>query len=415
MANHIFQCGNLPKWILAAGCVLLSSPSWGEDTPTSQILEVAWRGPEGKLEVYDNSETFSSVLAMNASGSILGMREVPDDKDHITMQRYFYADDKSSRDLPLLKGFTNSSFQALSDDGKIVGYASRAPGNPQGSLTAIVWDANSGELTDLGKLPQDTASHAMDISADGQRIVGYSTGAEPTRMRPCIWQRDQQTNQWVASELPTLHLHNPYLVAGGVVISPDGQTIAACATFEILSAGNHDSSLYAWKLEDGKWARLDVSETAGRLKDINNAGVMAINLTTPRGAMPTMVDLSGKMTTIDLLPEDVSGEALAVSPSGQVYGFSDDPPGPVGGPASFCWADGKTAQPVFGKRVYYSSVNACNAQGQLAGLVDVVIKGGRPRVAGIDKQRSETEEEEQGLSAKTLGFRWTPAKANPAE
>ncbi len=116
------------------------------------------------------------------------------------------------------------------------------------------------------------------------------------------------------------------------------------------------------------------------------------------------------MIEIDLLPGDKTGQALAVSPSGDVYGFSDDPPGPSGGPVAFIFSEDKTSPlPVFAARGVYSSINACNNAGQLVGFVDVIIKGDRPRLPANAAELDELEADETTVF-KTLGFRWTPSK-----
>ncbi len=352
----------------------------------------------------------TNALAVNASGHILGVRESLDPKIAVLNQQHFFSDDQRTIDLPKLPGYSNSEFQALSDDGKAVGYASRAPGNPDGSLTAVVWDAQSGRITDLGKLDDGTASQATDISSDGTRIVGYSTASNPPRVQPCVWTLDRKTDEWRVEALPTIHKQNPYLVASGIVISPSGKKIAACPTFEILPNNVFDSNLYLWTEKDGQWVRSEISELAGRVKDVNDSGAIALNPSTPEGIMPRVANREGKVIEIDLLPGDKTGQALAVSPSGDVYGFSDDPPGPSGGPVAFIFSGDKTSPlPVFAARGVYSSVNACNNAGQLVGFVDVIIKGDRPRLPANAAELDELEADETTVF-KTLGFRWTPSK-----
>ncbi|GAB5407196.1 MAG: hypothetical protein Aurels2KO_54270 [Aureliella sp.] len=381
-----------------------------EEVTTRSILKLAWRSESGKLEVYDHSQTLTNVLAINAKGDILGLRESLDPKIALLNQQHFYSNSKRTVDLPKLPGYSNSEFQALSDDGKAVGYASRAPGNPAGALTAVVWDANSGRITDLGKLDNGTASQATDISSDGTRIVGYSTASNPPRVQPCVWTLNKDSDEWTVRALPAIHKNNPYLVSSGVVISPDGKKIAACPTYKVLPNNVFDSNLYIWTDNDGSWERSEISELAGRVKDINDSGVVALNPTTPDGVMPRVASAGGGVEEIELLPGDKSGRALAVAPSGDVYGYSDDPPGPEGGPVSFVYSGGKTSPlPVFAERGVYSSVNACNASGQLVGFVDIIFKGGRPRLP-ISAAELEKLEEDETTTFKTLGFRWTPSK-----
>lgn len=398
---------------LIVGLVLTqvaSGLAFSEEVATKKILKIAWRGDDGTLEVYDHSDSYTNIMAVNAGGQVLGTREWLEPKIAVLSQSYFFSDGSKTVDLPKLNGYTNSEFQSLSDDGKVVGYASRAPGNPNGALTAIVWDAKTGKVTDLGKLPKDTASQATDISSDGKRIVGYSTGAQPARVTPCVWEQVDENGPWIAKPLSVVHKHNPFVVSSGVVISPDGKRIASCPTFRIVKETFYDSSLYTWQLSGGQWDRTELSEMAGHIRDISNAGVIALSISTGEGMMPHRVNAKGELVNIDLLPGDKTGQANAVGPNGSVYGFSDDPPGPAGGPQAFVASGGKT-QPLkqFAPRGVYSSVNAVNASGQLVGFVDVIVRGGRTRLPNSPEEIDKLEADDSVIF-KTLGFRWTPKK-----
>lgn len=398
---------------LLVGLVLplaVNGPAFSEEVATKKILKIAWRGEEGTLEVYDHSDSFTNIMAINSGGEVLGTRESLEPKVAILSQSYFFSDGSKTLDLPKLKGYTNSEFQSLSDDGKVVGYASRAPGNPNGALTAIVWDAKTGEVTDLGKLPDDTASQATDISSDGKRIVGYSTGAQPARVTPCVWEQVGEDQAWIPKPLSVVHKHNPFVVSSGVVISPNGKRIASCPTFRIISDNFYDSSLYTWELADGQWNRRELTEMAGQVRDISNAGVIALSIATGSGIMPHMVDGKGELIEIELLPGDKTGQSNAVGAKGAVYGFSDDPPGPAGGPQAFVYSEGKS-QPLkhFAPRGVYSTVNAVNASGQQVGFVDVIVRGGRTRLPSSPEEIEKLEADDSVIF-KTLGFRWTPKK-----
>ncbi|MCA9127041.1 MAG: hypothetical protein KDB22_08145 [Planctomycetales bacterium] len=390
--------------LLLAGCKPLQTGT----VSAQQIGTPIYESAEGILEVLDNSATFSQVIAMNGEGAVLGLREVEAEEKALTSQAFFYKDSETSRDAPVLDGYTNTELQALSDNGMAVGYASRPIGHPQGSFTAILWNGKSGKLSDLGKLDGDLASHAQDISADGQRVVGYSTGSHPARTRLCLWQWDSKAKNWSAEELDTPFYMNPLLVNSSAVISPDGNRVAACVTVKIIDPLNYISSLFVWELVDDNWNRKLVSEQVGRLKDINNRGEIVMNVTHAHGLLPSVIDLTGKQTKIDLLPDDVSGEGLAISDDGVLVGRSDDPAGPIGGPTAFSWQNGKMGVPEFANRSVYSASYAINGRGQIAGLVDVVIIDDKLQLAGLEDQRSDEEE----IKAKTLAFRWTPAESS---
>lgn len=405
----------LSTLLLAIGCRARADESASKAVVlgSSKVVKSIWKTDGGELEVFDNSATYSQILDINASGAVVGMREVLDEKKTITSQVYFYLDDKISHDIPKLDGYTNIEVKALSDDGKVVGYASRRIGSPNGSLTAILWDRETKKVVNLGALEGDTTSQAQDISADGSLIVGYSTGARPARIRPCVWKWKPSAQQWEAAELDTKFFNNPYLVTGGVAISPDGQRIAACITVEILSNQFFDSSLFIWEVKDGSWTRRLVSDDAGRIKDMNNRGDVVMNITSPEGPHPFWFNSDGIKTAIELLPGDVTGQAQAIDENRVVVGLSDDPAGPVGGPEAFVWQEGKTSSPSYAQNAFYSASYASNAKGQVGGLIDVVIVDGNIKLAGPKGQRIGEDigdVKEEDIEAKTIGFRWTPRR-----
>lgn len=152
--------------------------------------DLAVAADEYELKMVDNSTTFSQAIAINSKLEILGTREVAEGPGS-AMKTYFRSGDKDVLLNPP-KDFTNLEPQALSDTSLVVGYVSRPVGNENGSLRGFVWDAKTGELTTLDPLPTDVGSHAQDISADGKRITGYSTGHTPARLRPCVWQWQEE-------------------------------------------------------------------------------------------------------------------------------------------------------------------------------------------------------------------------------
>ena len=99
----------------------------------------------------------------------------------------FFARGKQITYLPLLKGYTATFPAAVSDDGTVVGRASKpAPKGVRVPLRnqAFVWDAKGG-IRGLGVLQDDWASLACGISRDGRRISGFSVG--DNRNRACVW------------------------------------------------------------------------------------------------------------------------------------------------------------------------------------------------------------------------------------
>ena len=358
------------------------------------------QGSGFRLRVFDNSSTLSNASAINSQGHILGFRETVDETGNIFSRTYFFSDGQTSLDLPTLEDFSNTEVTALSDAGIAVGFASRAVGNPDGSLAAIVWDLKNNQLTRLAPFPGDGICQAQDVSADGTRITGYTTGSEPSRLRPCVWNLTEKRT-WECEVLPTIKKFNPFLMSSGVVVSPDGKRVAACITERFLENGIVDSSLYAWELKDGKWDPSKLTAEQMHLRDMNDEGIIVGRITQANGQKaPCVVDLSGELTLLDLLPNCVSGEAMGINNSGLVVGVCDEPAGPEGGPHAFLWKEGKTTPLAMPKDTLYSSASAVNDAGQIAGLADITLP---PQ--NTDDAQTESEEPR----VKSLAFVWTPA------
>lgn len=371
-------------------------------------------GDEFTLEVFDNSTTLSQALAINATGQIIGLREVADEAGTQLSQRPFFIDGQQMTMLPLLDGYSNLEIRALSDTGLVVGYASRPLGHPEGTLTGFVWDSKTGKMTRLMPADKDVACHAQGISGDGTRITGYTAGSEPSRMLPCLWTWNDPQDAWVVETLDTIEGLNPYIMSSSVLISPDGQRIVACITVAIPSNNVYDSSLFQWTHIDGQWQRKLLSDEQMYLSSINNAGQIAGTITTQQGRQPCMIDAAGKIAMIDLLPGDVSGEARGIDADGTVVGFSDDPLGPDGGPEAFVWKQGTTAPMALPQGTTASMAFDINDAGQIAGLLDVPRIGATvPSGAASADDSSDLPDVDRStvvdeISIQTLAFRWTP-------
>ena len=328
----------------------------------------ALAGDEYELKMIDNSKTFSQAIAINTKLEVLGSREVMEGTS-IVMKCYFRSGDTDVQINPP-KDFTNLEPQALSDTGLVVGYVSRAPGNPNGSLRGFVWDSKTSELNVLDPLQTDIGSHAQDISADGKRITGYSTGHTPPRIRPCVWQWQEESKKYVPQSLSTVIQNNPFLQSGQVIISPNGKRIAACITEEQLSEFMFDSSLFVWEYSDsGEWVRKKLTDEQPKLKDINDQGEI-VGVTS--GEVPIracVIHIDGKLELIDLLPDDESNIAYGINNAGTVVGMSDDPHGGEGGPQAFVWRDGVVTPLKLLKGTVDSSALAINQDGAIAGFM----------------------------------------------
>ncbi len=322
-----------------------------------------------ELRIISNSATFSQAIAINAKLEILGSREVTDG-DIATLKNYFRSGEEDL-EIKSPKDFTNVEPQALSDTGIVVGYVSRPVGNPGGGLRGFYWDSKTQAITLLAPLPTDTTSHAQDISADGKRITGYSTGSEPPRIRPCVWQWSEDSKTYAAEELPTLVANNPFLQASQVIISPNGNRIAACITEKQISDFMFDSSLFAWECsKEGTWERTKLSDEQPKLKDMNDAGFLVGSTSGEFKPRACKIDREGKIEIIELLEGDESNIAYGINNAGTVVGMSDDPHGPEGAPRAFVMENGKV-KPLRLLRASESesSALAINQEGAIAGFM----------------------------------------------
>ena len=308
--------------------------SYSSSTVRSQEAE------DYELRIIANSTTFSQAIAINADLEVLGNREVTEG-DIGALKSYFRSGEEDFEIAPP-EGFTNIEPQALSDSGVVIGYISRPAGNPGGGLRGFCWDSKSKTVTILEPLPTDTSSHAQDISADGKRITGYSTGSEPARIRPCVWQWNEESKKYVPEALPTLVANNPFVQASQVIISPNGNRIAASITEKQISEFIFDSSLYAWeRSKDGKWEQKKLSDEQPKLKDMNDEGTMVGSTSGETKPRACKIDRDGNFEIIELLEGDESNVAYGINNAGTIVGLSDDPHGPEGAPRAFIWAGGQ--------------------------------------------------------------------------
>ncbi len=332
------------------------------------VVDTASAADEYELKLIDNSTTFSQAIAINAKLEILGAREV-EDGPSIAMKPYFRSGDTDVQLNPP-KGFTNLEPQALSETGLVVGYVSRPLGSENGSLRGFVWNSKTSELSLLEPLPTDIGSHAQDISADGKRITGYSTGHTPPRIRPCVWQWQEKAKKYQPQQLSTILPNNPYLQTGQVIISPDGKRIAACITEEQLSDFVFDSSLFVWTCsESGEWERKKLSNEQPKLKDMNDLATIVGATAGEERGRACVIDPDGKIELIELLPEDETNVAYGINNAGTVVGMSDDPHGGEGGPQAFIWRKGVVEPLKLLKSTVDSSAMAINQDGAIAGFM----------------------------------------------
>jgi uncharacterized membrane protein len=330
-----------------------------------------------RLILIENSPGISQVIDLNMWGMVLGAREVSLPSIGLGEEPFFLAKEGEAP-IPRLEGYTNHRGESISDDGWIVGYVSRAETMPR--LLAFAWQTGSQRAIPLEPPPHGTGSHAFDISSDGRTVVGYLTA--PQRMVPCVWERGPD-EAWSCTELSVIHPLNPFLQTSRVVVSGDGTRIVACLTVKIIPDPfpQYISHVFEWlREEDGSWARRKRLEDAARLGDVNNHGLLVGSYKVDGHRRAFVSQRQNDRQALELLPGDISSEALDVNDQGIVVGCSDDPHGPQGGPQAFRWEAGTMCAIEFPEQFVFSSATAINARGEIAGYLvprDDVSKWGR--------------------------------------
>jgi uncharacterized membrane protein len=310
-----------------------------------------------RLQVIAPRDDGISATAINGRGEIVGFEWV-EEKDHpgVLSQRPFYARGKDMVTLPLLSGYTATFPAALSDDGLVVGRASKAaPPNTRVPLRnqAFLWDAGSG-IRGLGVLADDAASLACGISRDGRRISGFSVG--PNRMRACLWEREGET--WRCTALP----QEFQLGSNVVVISDDGRRVAAVDGVVPCLWTRNDA---------GEWTREVIGEAGSLIpRGVNNAGTV-VGLRSTNDGLTHAVLWSRDGGYIQLAePEKyVRSEASAVNNAGVVVGMVDGPHGSPIGPNAFVYEKGRLRLIDEGGPSF-AAATAINDRGQVAGVLE---------------------------------------------
>lgn len=272
------------------------------------------------------------AAGINARGDVAGAEwkestELPG----VIGQEPFLARGKRQVFLPLLPTYTSTMPAAVSDDGMVVGRASK-PSSPRFRVPlqnqAFTWTEADG-IRGLGTLPDDHASFATGVSRDGSRIAGVSIGQD--RLRPCVWERQPDApGGWAAMPLP----QQTAFCSATVAISPDGRRVAAV----------DGSTPTLWTLgPDGTWAREAIGG-AGSIapRAVNDAGLVVGIKSPPDGS--THAVLWTRDRGVEAIPEPAGfarSEANAVNNLGVVVGMVDGPHGSPVGPRAFAFQAGR--------------------------------------------------------------------------
>ena len=313
--------------------------------------------PAGMLQVVSPKKSDIIATAINGRGDIVGFEWIEEEAHPgVVAQVPFFARGKEMAYLPTLEGYTATFPADVSDEGLVVGRASKPvyPGMPTFLRNqAFLWDSERG-IRGLGVLEGDNASLATGISRDGRRISGFSVG--PDRIRACVWDRDG--DGWRVEALP----HGDRLGSNVVAISDDGRNIAAVDGVVpcLWSQG-----------VDGPWRRT-VLGGAGSLvpRAVNDAGTVVGLLSTPDGLTQAVVwSRRDGLQQLKPPPGYVRAEALDVNKAGVVVGMVDGPNGSEVGPRAFAFEGGRLRLIDEGGPAF-ASATAINDRGQVAGVLE---------------------------------------------
>jgi uncharacterized membrane protein len=312
--------------------------------------------PPKKYRVVTPRDDGIIATGINERGEIVGF-DLVEDKVHpdVINHEPCFIRGKEVTHLPLLKGYTATFPNAVSDDGLVVGYVSRPmiPGRPALRNQAFVWDARAG-IRGLGVPDGDSTSFASGVTRDGHRISGYSVGEN--RIRACIWDRDGET--WKSTTLP----HASRLAAATVPISGDGRFVAAV---------DGDSPCLWTRDSAGTWVRETIGDPGSMIpRAVNNAGaVVGVRLTLDSLTHAVAWSRSGGVRLLAKPKGYVRSEAMAINNHGVIVGMVDGPRGSKVGPNAFAEEGGRLRILDEGGP-NFAAASAINDRGEVAGVLE---------------------------------------------
>lgn len=314
-------------------------------------------GPPSRYRLVSPRADGIEATAINERGDVVGFEWVESTvTPGVVEQKPFFARGKQVTYLPLLKGYTATFPAGVSDDGTVVGRASKpAPPGLRVPLRnqAFVWDAERG-IRGLGTLEGDLASFGCAITDDARTISGYSVGEG--RLRACVW--DREGDGWKAEALP----HE-----GGL-----GSTIVAISRNGRFATAVDGKVPCLWSRNDaGKWKREPIGR-GGTLvpRAVNDTGLVVGLRFDDAGETHAAIWTRDRGVESLAEPEGFRrSEALAVDNRGAVVGWVDGPRGSHVGPDPFIHEGGKVRL-LTELGPMCASATAINDQGQVAGVVE---------------------------------------------
>ncbi len=326
--------------------------------------------PAVRLQAFRESPGITEVTSVNRQGAVVGRREREDVGGFSTV--YFTRPPAGPAvDAAIPESFTHIELGRLSDSGWIAGYATRPLGDPVRSQQALVLNAMTGRH-ELLPVPEGyRGSSAFDLSADGRRVSGFVNGRDPPRLEPAVWSREG--NGWRCDVLPCPLPMNPLLTSAQVVISDDGQVVAASVVERVDALGLRDYRLTLWRQDAaGQWRAKPTVAGGVHLADVNDRGQVAGRVLVGGRRRPFFYDPERGEQKLPVPAGSYHVSVTALNAEGDLVGTAEDPPGPEGGSHAVLWVGGELREIPFGVPVYFSTANALTDDGHIGGMLQRV-------------------------------------------
>jgi len=311
---------------------------------TSPPLAFLWTRETGMIALtFPSGAGESKATAINDLGQVVG---------YVGMGQSYHAFvwtlERGMVDSGGLPGWVSSYATAINNAGQVAGYSTDASGHDR----AFRWSSSEGMIA-LGVLPGTVNSHAQGINSSGQ-VVGERDG------RPFRWSQDKG--------MEDLALFDSDFDGGAMAIADNGDVVGYSGD------GNYYGITRAvlWSA-DGTKRILDICTTGNPFygcyssaNAINSAGQIAGNSQSGGPSVAFRLTVGGDRQDIIGLRGSHISFARGINEAGQVVGFTEGPPFPLG--RAFLWspADGAIDLGALPGR-YWSDATGINNRGQVVG------------------------------------------------
>jgi hypothetical protein len=340
-------------------------------TETSPAAAAAPPSQEAaRLQAFRESPGITEVTSVNRHGAVVGRRE-REDVGGFSIVYFTRPPAGPAVDAAVPDSFTHIELGRLSDSGWIAGYATRPLGDHVRSQQALVLNAVSGQHELLPVPDGYRGSCAFDLSADGRRVSGFVNGREPPRLEPAVWSREG--NDWRCDVLPCPVPMNPLLTTAQVVISDDGQVVAASVVQRVDAQGLRDYRLTLWRQDAaGRWQAKPTVAGGVHLADVNDRGQVAGRVLVGGRRRPFFYDPERGERKLPVPAGSYHVSVTGLNAEGDLVGTAEDPPGPEGGSHAVLWVGEELREIPFGVPVYFSTANTLTDDGRIGGLLQRV-------------------------------------------